>query len=255
MLNFEIENAKRLVTEIETRGYEALLVGGCVRDFVLGVPSKDVDIATNCPMEILERDFNVVADVSKNRDFGIVIIEYNGYRYETAQFRVESRYSDGRRPDEVTFVSTFKQDAGRRDLTFNALGMRANGEIIDYFGGIADINNKVIRVVGCPFDRFGEDFLRLMRVIRFTARFGFEIEHCTAEAVRECSCFLENLAIERVTDELMKMASLGGRKFAHALQLMDNFGMIDVVLPELTILKNFVHSPKHHPEGAIVVRK
>lgn len=251
----EFENAKNLIIEIEKKGYEALLVGGCVRDFILGVKSKDVDIATNCPIDILEKEFNVVADVSKNRTFGIVIIDYNGYRYETAQFRVESKYTDGRRPDEVTFVSSFKQDASRRDLTFNALGMRANGEIIDYFGGISDLNNKIIKVVGCPFDRFGEDFLRLMRVIRFAARFDFEIEYCTAEAVRECSFFLNNLAIERVTDELMKMASLGGKKFAKALQLMDNFGMLEQILPEVTNLKNFYHSPKHHPEGAIALRK
>lgn len=162
---------------------------------------------------------------------------------------------DGRKPSNVSFGGSFRSDSARRDFSFNALAIDSSGNIIDYHNGIDDLKNKTVKTIGCPYDRFGEDFLRTVRAIRFAARFDFKIEKCSSVAIKDCSIFLDKISIERIFDELCKMASYGGVVFARSIELMEEYGILNKILPELSCMKNYYHAVIHHPEGAIAIRK
>lgn len=240
---------EKILKPLNAAGYEAFVVGGAVRDTILGSDIHDVDVATNCPIHELEKILKVVKDVSKNMNLGVSLVEANGFFYEVAQFRSDGQYSDHRRPDNVTFVNSFKDDASRRDLTINALAMDDKGNIIDFFRGQEDLKNSRIAVVGCAYDRFNEDFLRILRAIRFAAKYNFEIEQCTAQAIEDFAEAINDLAPERIQGELEKMASLGGQRFSKALWLMREHGLLKHVLPEIDALFGLPQSEVHHPEG------
>lgn len=250
MLKTAVDLLKKL-EQIEPNS-ENLIVGGAVRDLLLGHQPHDVDIATNIDIDTISKHFET-ADIGKSKDFGIVDVPYGDFHYEVANFRTESGYSDSRHPDKVEMVKTFEQDAKRRDLTINALGIDKNGVIHDYVGGIDDLNNKLIRTVGEPFKRFTEDSLRLLRVGRFATRLGFKIDSETEKAIMELKNTITNVAPERVKAELFKVAGISGLALADYIEHLDKVGLLALILPELHEMKHgdYPHQPKHHPEGNV----
>ena len=243
-------SAVKILKRIESKGFTAYIVGGAVRDIVLGIVPKDVDIATNCPIEVLDNMFKT-HDIGKNRDFGIVVATVDGHTFEIAQFREDGTYLDGRRPESVKIVMSFKDDASRRDFTINSMGIDKDGNIIDYFDGKKDIQNKIIRTVGNPKDRFQEDYLRMLRVARFSSRLGFDIEPDTVKAAKELRNNVSKLAPERIKDEFVKAASMSGDKFAKYILDLDKMGILEIIFPEIVKMKEFLHHVEHHPEGGV----
>lgn len=245
-----LRHAVEILEDIEKKGFKAYIVGGCVRDIILGKKPKDIDIATNLDMSALEQMYNV-KDIGKSKDFGIVTVKKGGFNYEIARFRSDGKYSDGRRPDTVKVSQTFEEDAKRRDFTINSMGIDSRGNIIDYFDGRKDIKNKLIRTVGNPNDRFREDFLRMMRCIRFSSRLGFKIDPETEKAIKLNKDNIKKIAPERIKDELVKIASESGDKFANAIITLDKVGILDIILPEVVKMKQFEQNVEHHPEGTV----
>lgn len=245
--NPELKAGVDVLNKINKAGYKAYIVGGPVRDITLGVQPKDVDIATNAPIDVLNKLFKTY-DIGKSKDFGIVTARNGGFSFEIAQFRTDGKYTDGRRPESVTITGTFEDDAGRRDFTVNAMAINAKGEILDYFDGRKDIKNKILRTVGNPYKRFGEDYLRMMRLPRFAARLDFEIDKETKKAVQKLSTNIQDMAPERVKDELMKAASQSGEKFARYIRILGELKLLRFILPEVMNLKWFKENLHHHPE-------
>lgn len=220
--------AMQLVKEINGFGYEAYAVGGCVRDLIqyeLGQTFTsnfhDVDIATNMPIEELQKHFKTRSN--NGEAHGTILVLYGdelyGFPYEVTQFRTDGDYSDGRHPDSVTFAKTFKEDASRRDLTINALGLDADGNVIDYFGGVDDIKNKIIRTVGNANDRFSEDALRIIRALRFAVVFDYKIDDETSRAMGDEAYRVKKLSAERIRKEFVTVAEKGN--FATFVHLME----------------------------------
>ena len=237
-----------LVKQINSLGGQALIVGGTVRDIITGDIPHDIDIATNVSTEKLEKHFQT-HDIGASRDFGIVTIKHKGFDFEVAQYREDGEYGDGRRPDAINIVKDFKSDAARRDLTINSMGINENGNIIDYFGGQQDIENKIIKMVGDSDKRLQEDKLRMLRVVRFAAKLDFDIDLRTKQSLIKFAPQITKISRERVRDELLKMGSYGGKKFAKAIQILDQVGILQYILPEISVMKSFEHCPEYHPEG------
>jgi tRNA nucleotidyltransferase/poly(A) polymerase len=246
--NKELQAGVSILNKINRAKYKAYIVGGSVRDIILGnLKPHDVDIATNMPMEELGKMFKTY-DIGKSKDFGIVTVKHGGFDFEIAQFRNDGTYFDGRRPESVTITGKFKEDVERRDFTINAMGINAKGEIIDYFDGRRDIVNRVLKTVGDPYKRFGEDYLRMMRLARFSSKLGFDVEKETEKAAQKLSHNIAGLAPERIKDELMKSASQSGEKFAEYILQLDKLKLLKHILPEVMNLKWFRENLQHHPE-------
>jgi tRNA nucleotidyltransferase/poly(A) polymerase len=245
--NSELAAGVKVLQKINKAGYKAYIVGGPVRDITLGKQPNDIDIATNMPMDKLGKMFKTY-DIGKSKDFGIVVAKEGGYDFEIAQFRADGKYIDGRRPEAVTIKGSFEDDAGRRDFTINAMGINAKGEILDYFDGKRDIQNKVLRTVGNPLKRFGEDYLRIMRLARFSSKLGFDIDPETKKAAKKLSPNILSLSPERIKDELIKSASQSGEKFAEYIQILADLKILRLILPEVMNLKWFRENLQHHPE-------
>lgn len=245
-----LKAAVNILKKIESKGYTALIVGGSVRDLILGEKIKDVDIATNMPIEEIEKLYKSF-DIGKNKDFGIVVVKEGGFTFEIAQYRQDGEYVDGRRPESVKVVLTFEKDAARRDITINAMAVDAEGNIIDYFDGQRDIKNKIIKTVGNPHDRFKEDYLRMLRVARFSSKLGFNIDKETKNAIKDLASNVNKLSIERVKEEIFKAASQDGDKFAKYLTELDDMGILELILPEVVKMKEFKHYEEYHPEGGV----
>lgn len=241
------------VLEKLSRYGDAYIVGGSVRDIIRGAEDniKDIDIATNVPMEVTEKLFKT-HDIGKNKDFGIVVIEYKGFDFEVANFRSDGTYSDGRRPESVKIEMSFKEDAKRRDFTINAMAIDSKGNIIDYFDGIKAIQNKILKTVGDPKQRFKEDYLRMLRSFRFASRLGFKIEDKTLNAIKRNAHNITKISQERILKELIKMAQQSGDKFADALIQMNDAGILQYILPEIVQMDAYEHDIQNHPEGAKV---
>ena len=223
----------QLMREINDRGYEAYIVGGAVRDLVMGDKSmNDIDIATNMPIDVIKASYHAI-NYGGGEKHGTVIVHINGHDYELTQFRTEDTYTDGRRPDSVEFVSSFEEDTKRRDFTINAMGVGWDGQVIDFHCGMVDIDAKVLNTVGEPKDRFTEDALRMLRAIRFSARFGFDMSSQVYYAIKDLRFNIRNVSMERVRDELLKISSYGSTKLEIAISLMDQVGLLDVILPEI----------------------
>ncbi|KRK65502.1 tRNA CCA-pyrophosphorylase [Companilactobacillus tucceti DSM 20183] len=199
----DFKRALPVLKEIEQAGYEAYFVGGSVRDHILGLPIHDVDIATSAYPEEIKEIFKHTVDTGIQH--GTVTVLFGGSSYEITTFRTESGYQDYRRPDEVTFVRSLEDDLKRRDFTINALALDRNGEVIDKFDGLKDLNNHLIRAVGKAEERFNEDALRMMRAVRFQSQLNFRIEDKTAEAIKSNAHLLEKIAVERTREEFIKM--------------------------------------------------
>jgi len=246
--NKELQAGVAVLKKINKAGYKAYIVGGSVRDIILGnLKPHDVDIATNMPMDELGKMYKTY-NIGKSKDFGIVTIKQGGHDFEVAQFRNDGTYTDGRRPESVTITAKFKDDANRRDFTINAMGINAKGEIIDFFNGKGDIKNKVLKTVGDPYKRFGEDYLRMMRLARFASKLDFEVDKTTAKAAQKLAHNITGLAPERIKDELMKSASQSGDKFAQYIKKLDDLKILKHILPEIVNLKWYKENLQHHPE-------
>ena len=252
--NSELKNAIDLCIEIEKLSpkAEALVVGGSVRDIILNKNPKDIDIATNVDMDVLEKHFRT-DNIGQSKDFGIVLIHFNSGLYEVAQFREDifDDSSNSRHPSGVKLGATFKKDSDRRDITINALGLSTKGEIVDYQNGLDDIKNGIIKAVGDPKSRFIEDALRMMRVGRFMARYGFKIDDATRSAIIEVKDLIKKVSPERIREELFKAATSGG-SMANYIEHLKDVGLLDIILPEISVMDKFDHSPDHHPEGNVL---
>ncbi len=225
------ENAEKILNFLTQNGYKAYVVGGFVRDYVLGKHGGDIDITTSAlPMTIekilTEKGIKVVETGIKH---GTVTAVINNEQYEITTFRKDGDYEDNRHPDSVLFVDDVKEDLKRRDFTVNAMAYNHNDGIVDLFGGIDDIDNKIIRAVGDPNKRFKEDALRIMRAIRFSSVLGFGIEENTKKAIFDNKELLKNVSVERIYTELIKL--LLGDNVLNVLREYKE--VIAVVIPEL----------------------
>lgn len=221
------EAALAVVRRLRDHGQAALWAGGCVRDRLLGLPPTDIDVATDAPPQRVAEIFSSTRMVGAK--FGVVLVRQGRHWIETATFRTDLSYTDGRRPEGVVF-STPEEDAQRRDFTINGLFYDPIDErVIDYVGGQADLKARVIRAIGEPDRRFAEDHLRLLRAVRFATRFGFDIEPETAAAIRSHAPQLSRISAERIREELDKMLSRGGR--ARAIELIVALGLLPYLWP------------------------
>lgn len=242
--------ARRIAGLLRDRGYTAFLVGGCVRDLLLGQTPKDFDIATSAPPPVVKALFPQAQLVGAH--FGVVLVRDGGAEVEVATFRSDHAYRDGRRPDCVDFETDPRQDVLRRDFTINALLLDPRtDEVFDYIGGREDLGRGIIRAIGDPVRRFGEDHLRMLRAIRFAARFGFEIEPGTMRAIQELHTLIGKVAPERVRDELVRILTEGGAR--RGLELLDASGLLPELLPEVAAMKGVAQPPEFHPEGDVWV--
>lgn len=245
-----LKAAVEIMSEVSRYG-TIYIVGGAVRDMVMGKTDiHDVDLATNVPMKTLEKLYPS-HDIGKNKEFGIIVVRKGNFDFEIAQFRSEEGYSDGRHPDKVKRVKDFKKDAERRDFTINAMAMDAKGTIIDHFGGVNDIRDKIIRAVGNADERLKEDGVRSLRAIRFAARDGFEIHQETQTAISNAKGILSKVAPERIFKEILSMASKSGAVFASAIEHANKLGLLPIIFPEVEALKTLQHSEETHPEGGV----
>ena len=220
--------AAALLDTLHAAGYAAYAVGGCVRDSLLGRTAHDWDLCTSAlPQQVMEL-FGAEQCIPTGLQHGTVTIKYGGQLYETTTFRTEGSYTDGRHPDEVQFVPDVREDLARRDFTINAMAYNEAEGLVDPFGGQADLQNGLLRAVGEPQQRFTEDALRILRLYRFAARFGFALDAATARAARQLAPHLDCISAERIQEELAKLlaAPQPGAYLEPAV--------LAVVLPELT---------------------
>jgi len=241
------KNALEIVHRLRAAGYKALIAGGAVRDMVMGAEPDDYDIVTNASTaevaELFERTYPVGAR------FGVNIVVVGDYAYEVAQFRKDGMYLDGRRPEGVEPADE-SIDVLRRDFTINGLLYDPLEDMfIDKVGGMDDIKRGIIRAIGDPHERFAEDRLRMLRAVRFAARFDFAIDTGTMEALRAEAPGISTVSAERTGEEILKM--LSGKNPDRALTLLDETGLLAVVLPEVTALKGVEQPPQFHPEGDV----
>ena len=222
------EGAAELLDTLHRAGYAAYVVGGCVRDSLLGLTPHDWDLCTSAlPQQGMEL-FGEEKCIPTGLQHGTVTVKQGGGLYEITTFRTEGAYTDGRHPDEVHFVPDVREDLARRDFTINAMAYNAKEGLVDPFGGQADLQSGVLRAVGVPHQRFTEDALRILRLYRFAARFGFSIDPPTAQAAQELCAHLDCVSVERIEEELAKLLSAP----APAAYLDEK--ILGVVLPELS---------------------
>ena len=220
--------AAELLHALHAAGHAAYVVGGCVRDSLLGLTPHDWDLCTSAlPQQVMEL-FGAQRCIPTGLQHGTVTVKQSGALYEITTFRTEGTYTDGRHPDEVHFVPDVREDLARRDLTINAMAYNEKEGLVDPFGGQADLQSGIVRAVGVPRQRFTEDALRILRLYRFAARFGFAIDPPTAQAAQELCAHLDCVSVERIEEELAKLLS------APAPAAYLDKKILFVILPELS---------------------
>jgi poly(A) polymerase len=254
--------ASSIIRTLRGRGFQAYLVGGCVRDLLLQREPADYDVATSAtPAQVME----IFPDTyAVGAQFGVVLVPLpeeqraNGddgavaksSTVEVATFRSDVSYSDGRHPDEVRFSGDPREDVARRDFTINGMMLDpTSGEVLDFVGGQSDLEAGIIRAIGDPERRFGEDKLRMLRAVRFAARFEYAIENDTLLAIQRRAREISIVSRERVRDELTKMLTEGHAR--RAFLLLDETGLLREVLPEISAMKGVEQPPEFHPEGDV----
>ena len=242
-------NATRLVEHLRAAGHEALFAGGCVRDRLLGKEAHDIDIATSARPEEIQKLFP--RTVAVGAQFGVIVVLEDGGEFQVATFRSDGAYRDGRHPESVAFTNA-EGDARRRDFTVNGLFFDPlTRQILDFVGGEADLRAGILRSIGDPHARFAEDKLRLIRCVRFAASLGFEIEAETWRALLERAPEITAVSAERIRDELVKIFSHPTR--VRGFDLLDQSGLLAILLPEVEALKGCEQPPDFHPEGDVFV--
>ncbi|MBI2068711.1 MAG: HD domain-containing protein [Candidatus Yanofskybacteria bacterium] len=224
---------KNIIEKLEKAGYQGYVVGGCVRDLLLGKEPKDWDVTTNAkpreiqnifPENIYENVFGTVAVKTGSEDETLALVEVTPYR-------IEGKYTDKRHPDEIKFANKLEDDLSRRDFTINAMAIDKDGKIVDLFEGQKDLKNKLVRTVGNPADRFGEDALRLLRTVRFATILGFQIEESTLKALKAASEWLAAISKERIRDEFIKI--IESENAYEGILLLEETGILKFIAPEL----------------------
>ena len=238
------ENVKDILYALKRAGFEAYVVGGAVRDSVLGENPHDWDITTSATPDEVKRVFNRVVDTGLKHGTVTVLSGKHSEGFEITTFRKDGEYSDGRHPDSVAFVSDVKEDLSRRDFTINAMAADAEGNVVDPFDGRKDLENKIIRCVGNPDKRFEEDALRMMRAIRFEGKYGFKLDDDTREAIKRNAHKIMRVSPERVRDELTKMLMSPNAKQAF-VDLYET-GLSNFILPEFTRIMECEQNQKAH---------
>jgi tRNA nucleotidyltransferase/poly(A) polymerase len=240
-------SAAAIVRRLRGAGHEAFWVGGCVRDLVRGVVPKDFDIVTSARPEEVQALFPRTAPVGAR--FGVVIVIEGGRPYEVATYRTEEGYEDGRHPSRVAFA-TAEEDVRRRDFTINGLLMDPEtGLIIDHVGGRCDIEQRTIRTIGDPEERFAEDHLRMLRAVRFAAALDFSISEETFAAIRKQAPAILRISAERIREELSRILRSGMAR--RGMELLAESGLLGLLLPEVAVLRGVDQPPAFHPEGDV----
>ena len=250
--------AREILTRLQAAGFEAVLIGGVVRDGLQAqlqrdvlFPSGDIDIATSALPQEVRCVFHDRTIIGVGEEFGVLlIVAPDGRTYEVASFRVESEY-DGRWPGRVDLVRDLSTDVRRRDLTINGLAATVDGDVIDLVGGTQDLVARRVATIGDPVVRFGEDHLRMMRVVRFACRINGRIDEVTAQAVRDNADAIQGISSERIGDELLRI--LETPRAARGLELLDDLGLLSHILPELTNCHDAPQPEEYHPEGDVFV--
>jgi tRNA nucleotidyltransferase/poly(A) polymerase len=237
-----IETALEIVREIRARGWSAVIVGGAVRDLVLGRPLTDVDLATDMPLDELAALYRTHA-VGRSEQFETVVVCRGGHAFEISRFRT------GRGQQPPAAADRLREDTAHRDFTINALALGPDGALIDLQGGLRDVADRVVRCVGSPQERFAEDPVRMLRAVRFAACLGFALEERTAAAIVAAAPLLAGVAAERIGKEIAKSAAQPGAALAEAVELMDRLGLLGTVLPEVKSLQGLPQPIEWHPEG------
>jgi poly(A) polymerase len=271
-MSFAQQHATEIVRALRARGYQAYFNGGCVRDLLLGREPADYDVATDATPQQVMQIFPQTLAVGAQ--FGVVLVplspseqvltdadrrpsERTSNAVEVATFRSDVGYSDGRHPDEVRFSKDPREDVQRRDFTINGMLLDplfpdpTKDGILDFVGGRADLQAGIIRAIGEPERRFSEDKLRMLRGVRFAARFGYKIDPATFAAMQRLAPQIHQVSQERVRDELTKMLTEG--RAQRAFQLLDENGLLCEVLPEISAMKGVEQPPQFHPEGDVFV--
>jgi poly(A) polymerase len=241
------QTAHGIVRKLRAAGHAAYYAGGSVRDLLNGKAPKDVDIATEARPETVQKIFPRTYAVGAH--FGVIVVLENDFQFEVATFRSDGAYLDGRRPVEVHFA-TAEEDAARRDFTINGMFFDPEkNEVIDFVGGRADLERKLIRAIGDPAQRFAEDRLRMLRAVRFATVLGFEIDSATWDAVRASAASINEISAERIREELVRIFLSPNR--VRGWDLLDASGLMKMILPELEAMKGCEQPPQFHPEGDV----
>src|SRR5271169_6046922 len=255
------QHALHVVQELRRHGFEAYFAGGCVRDMLLGLEPTDYDVATNAVPDEVMRIFPETYAVGAQ--FGVVLVPVpkdssreilppeHAHAIEVATFRSDGVYSDGRHPDRVQYSRSPEEDVQRRDFTINGLLMDPldGNRVLDFVGGRADLSAGIIRAIGDPERRFHEDKLRMLRAVRFAARFGYVIAAATFTAIKTLAPMIHQVSRERVRDELTKMLTEGHAR--PSFELLDRTGLLKEVLPEIDRMHGVEQPPQFHPEGDV----
>ncbi|MGD0417182.1 MAG: CCA tRNA nucleotidyltransferase, partial [Terriglobales bacterium] len=271
------QHAANIVRTLRARGHQAYFAGGCVRDLLLGREPADYDVSTDATpqqvMQVFPQTFAV------GEQFGVVLVpepsgatgvpstgsgqalarqgERGKGAIEVATFRSDMGYSDGRHPDQVRFTKDPREDVERRDFTINGMMLdplvfdKTTNEILDFVGGREDLKAGIVRAIGDPERRFAEDKLRMLRAVRFAARFDYKIDPATMAAIQKLAPKIHQVSSERVREELTKMLTEGRAR--RAFELLDSTGLLPEVLPEISAMKGVEQPPQYHPEGDVFV--
>ena len=246
MINIPNE-AKKALEMLNSAGFDAYVVGGIVRNSLMGLDVSDIDITTNAMPQQTAQVFSGYHIIETGLKHGTVTIMIDGVPVEITTYRTEKGYSDGRHPDKVEFTASLKEDCARRDFTINALCYNPAVGLVDFYGGVQDIENRLIRCVGDAQERFREDGLRIMRRLRFASVLGFEIEPQTKQAVSDCRYLLKNISAERIYVELSKL--LCGKNVKQII--MEYTDVLALIMPEIMPLKGFDQKNHHHIYDAL----
>lgn len=233
-----------ILNKLLENGFEAYIVGGCVRDKLLSIEPHDYDITTSAKPKEIKEVFSDCKTILVGEEFGTVGILLNKVLYEVTTFRIDGNYINNRKPEKVIFSDNLKEDLKRRDFTINAMAMDIDGKLYDPFDGKKDLQEKIIRAVGDPNERIKEDALRMMRAIRFAGRFDFYIEENLFDAIGQNASLLKKIAPERIFDEFSKMIT--SEKPSYYLLLLEESGILDVIFPELKRTVGFVQFSPYH---------
>lgn len=234
--------ARKSLNILENNGFEAYIVGGCVRDFLMNKNPHDFDITTNALPEEIKKCFEEYKIITNGEKHGTIAVVTEGEVVEITTYRIDGSYSDSRHPEKVTFSKDLNMDLARRDFTVNAMALDKNGKITDIFDGRKDIENKLIRTVGNAADRFDEDALRIMRALRFASQLGFEIEKKTSDQIHAKAYLLKNISAERIRDEFLKLIC-----GINAVQILRNYcDVIEVFIPEIHDMYGFLQYTPFH---------
>ncbi|SHK24082.1 CCA tRNA nucleotidyltransferase [Paramaledivibacter caminithermalis] len=240
------KGVKRILDKLLFNGYEGYIVGGCVRDSIMGKIPNDWDICTSAKPEVMMNIFREFKVIPTGLKHGTLTIVINNQHFEVTTYRIDKEYVDGRHPNKVEFTNSLKEDLNRRDFTINAMAYNNKEGLIDYYDGLSDIHNKTIRCVGNAFDRFNEDYLRMLRAVRFSAQLEYRLRIETFKAIKKLSKNIIHISKERIRDEVNKI--LLSQKPSKGIQLLEETRLLEYIIPELQECVGFEQKKPHHDE-------